>query len=218
MREGKMSKTRDAGETGDTVEERRGRPRSTATHQAILKATRDLLIEGGYARLTMDRVASRAGVGKQTVYRRWPSKAPMVGEAVIQGYLSTTTDGTASPLDTGDIDHDLRTWLHITATAMADPEYGALVRALTVASAENPADAESLYRQLAGPGQKALVHRLQTAVQSGQIRPDADLEAVADAFMGTLLHQILLGGSGVSGRRVEGLLDVVMAGLRREGS
>jgi len=210
-----MSKTRDAGDAG---EERRGRPRSTATHQAILKATRDLLIEGGYARLTMDRVASRAGVGKQTVYRRWPSKAPLVGEAVIQGYLSTTTDGTASPLDTGDIDHDLRTWLHITVTAMADPEYGALVRALTVASAENPDDAESLYQQLAGPGHEALVQRLQAAVAAGQIRPDADLDAVADAFYGTLAHQLLLGGAGYSARRVEGLLDVVLAGLRREGS
>jgi hypothetical protein len=89
--------------------QRRGRPRSQQTHDAILDAVRDLLLSGGYAQVAMDRVASLAGVGKQSLYRRWPSKAPLVAEAVMDAY------GQHGPFelpDSGDIEADLRTWLH----------------------------------------------------------------------------------------------------------
>ena len=68
------------------TESRRGRPRSPVVHAAILDATRALLIANGYADVSMDRVASRARVGKQTLYRRWPSKAQLVAEAVMDAY------------------------------------------------------------------------------------------------------------------------------------
>jgi AcrR family transcriptional regulator len=63
-----------------------GRPRDTRLHHAILEATRELLIAGGYAELSMESVAARAGVGKKTLYRRWSSKAPLVAEAVLEAY------------------------------------------------------------------------------------------------------------------------------------
>src|SRR5438132_11861364 len=61
---------------------RRGRPRDPAVDQAILAAAVDLLAEGGYARLTMEQVAARAGVGKASVYLRWPNKVTLVAEAI----------------------------------------------------------------------------------------------------------------------------------------
>src|SRR5438445_5509896 len=61
---------------------RRGRPRDPAVDQAILAAAVDLLAETGYARLTMDQVAARAGVGKASVYLRWPNKVALVAEAI----------------------------------------------------------------------------------------------------------------------------------------
>src|SRR6266516_4512158 len=59
-----------------------GRPRSERAHEAILNATLDLLLEEGFTRMSIEAVASRAGVGKATIYRRWPSKADLVVEAV----------------------------------------------------------------------------------------------------------------------------------------
>jgi AcrR family transcriptional regulator len=61
-----------------------GRPRSEEAHQAILDATLALLVEVGFSGLTVEGVAARAGVGKATIYRRWPSKLPLVVEAFRQ--------------------------------------------------------------------------------------------------------------------------------------
>ena len=61
-----------------------GRPRSEEAHQAILDATLELLVEVGFSALTVEGVASRAGVGKATIYRRWASKLPLVVEAFGQ--------------------------------------------------------------------------------------------------------------------------------------
>src|SRR6266851_3683394 len=68
--------------TGEPERSRRGRPRDPGVDQAILTAAVDLLAEGGYARLTMEQVAARAGVGKASVYLRWPNKVALVAEAI----------------------------------------------------------------------------------------------------------------------------------------
>ncbi len=195
-------------------EERRGRPRSASVHQAILRAARELLAEEGYARLSMDRVAARAGVGKQTLYRRWPSKAPLVAEAV----LDSAWPAAAFPADTGDVRRDLRHWLHGQAGFLASPQNAVLIRALAAAAAAEPGDAQALYEQLTGPGRDMLVKRLRAGVSAGQLRPGADLDAAADALTGALIYQVLAGDStGITAQRADGLLDVIMSGLRAGG-
>jgi AcrR family transcriptional regulator len=191
--------------------ERRGRPRSEVVHHAILEATRDLLIENGYAGLSMDRVAARAGVGKQTVYRRWPSKAPLVTDAILDSARPT---GVALPPDTGDVHRDLREWLHGQVDFLAVPRNASLVRALAAAAADDPDDAAALYRQLTGPGRDGLLTRLRAAVDAGQVRAESDLDAVADALTGAILFQVLAGdAAGTSRPRADGLLDVIMSGV-----
>ncbi|OCB57345.1 TetR family transcriptional regulator [Mycobacterium malmoense] len=190
---------------------RRGRPRSAAVHEAILAATRTLLIETGYAGVSMDKVAANAGVGTQTVYRRWPSKAPLVAEAVMSAYAQTEF---ALP-DTGDTVEDLRTWMHESAALSAAPENIALVRALAAAAAENLQDRDTLYQQLTGRFHGAVIHRLQTGIASGQIRPDVDLDAAADALIGATLYRMLSVTTTVDDTigRYDGLLDVLKSGL-----
>jgi AcrR family transcriptional regulator len=192
---------------------RRGRPRSQATHDAILEAVRELLISGGYGDVAMDRVASVAGVGKQSLYLRWSSKATLVAEAVMDAY------GQHGPLelpDTGDIEADLRTWLHGQATYLGSTRNVALSRALAVAAADNPVDGDALYSQLAGPHHESLLRRLQAAAQAGDIRPDADREAVADAIIGATLYRILTHVRSVEEtiKRFDGLIDALIRGLR----
>jgi AcrR family transcriptional regulator len=192
---------------------RRGRPRSPVVHAAILDATRALLIDCGYADVSMDRVASHAGVGKQTLYRRWPSKAQLVAEAVMDAHHGL---GTFALPDTGDIAVDLREWLRRYAAAVAPPENAALVRALAAAAADDPRDGEALYRQLTGPAHDAVVRRLRGGIAAGQLRADADVEAVADALIGSILYRMLARPTAADEtvRRHGGLVDALIEGVR----
>ncbi|HEY9311282.1 TetR/AcrR family transcriptional regulator [Williamsia sp.] len=192
---------------------RPGRPRSQATHDAILEAVRDILVTGGYSDVAMDHVANLAGVGKQSLYRRWPSKAPLVAEAVMDAYGQNRQFELP---DTGDIRADLRTWLHGQAAYLGSPRNVALSRALAVAAADNSLDGDALYSQLAGPHHDALLHRLTGATHAGDIRAGVDLEAVADALIGATLYRILTHVRPVeeTTRHFDGLVDALMIGLQ----
>ncbi|OBH83735.1 TetR family transcriptional regulator [Mycobacterium scrofulaceum] len=189
----------------------RGRPRSAAVHQAILDATRALLVDAGYRGVSMDKVAAIAGVGTQTVYRRWPSKGPLVAEAVMQAY-----DQTDFPLpDTGDTVEDLRTWLRAYAEIGSAAENVALIRALAAAAAEDLSDRDALYRQLTSRFHDAVADRLRVGISKGQIRPDADVEAAADALIGATLYRMLSVTTSVqeTTERYYGLIDTLMCGI-----
>jgi AcrR family transcriptional regulator len=188
----------------------RGRPRSDQAHRAILEATRDLLIADGYDQLSIEAIAARAGVGKQTVYRWWPSKAAVVAEAVVEGYVAT---GARVRQETGDVLADLRAWFHEQVTRLTDGHLSTLVRALAAAAADSDVDAARLYDHLTGPAREDLVQRLRGGVENGQLRPDADLEAAADALIGTLLYHVLARRGAVTHQRADGLLEILITGM-----
>lgn len=191
-------------------DERVGRPRDTRLNQTILTATRELLTIGSYAELSMESVATRAGVGKKTLYRRWSSKAPLVAEAVLEAYGGS---GSFPVAETGDVHADLHRWLDEHAEFLAEPPNAALVRALVAASAARPADGADLYRQLSAPQLEGLMTRLRRAVADGELRADADIDAVADALIGTLLFDALTHPGDRSTRRFDGLLDALLNGV-----
>lgn len=195
-------------------DDRGGRPRDTQLHHAILVAARELLAEGSYAELSMESVAARARVGKKTLYRRWSSKAPLVAEAVLKAYGGTGSFPVAA---TGDLHADLRSWLNEHADFLAQPPNAALVRALIAAAAANSADGTALYQQLSAPQHAGLITRLRQAADDGQVRADADLDAVADALIGTLLLQALTQpGVGEDPKaRFDGLLEAMLSGIRQ---
>ena len=161
--------------------------------------------------MSMDKVAANAGVGTQTVYRRWPSKAPLVAEAVMQAYALAEF----TLPDTGDVVEDLRTWMHEYAALSATSENVVLVRALAAAAAEDLQDRDTLYQQLTGRFHGALKHRLQIGISSGQVRADADVEAAADALIGATLYRMLSVTTSVDETigRYDELIDIVMSGL-----
>jgi AcrR family transcriptional regulator len=192
--------------------DRVGRPRDAQLHAAILAATRELLATGSYAELSMESVAARARVGKKTLYRRWSSKAPLVAEAVLQAYGGS---GSFPVADNGDIRDDLRSWLDEHAEFLAEPPNAALVRALIAAAAASSADGAALYQQLSAPQHAGLMTRLRQAVDAGQIRTETDLDAVADALIGTLLFHALTHVSPGAKARFDGLLDALLDGVRQ---
>ncbi|MEV0735101.1 TetR/AcrR family transcriptional regulator [Streptomyces sp. NPDC050549] len=194
---------------------RPGRPRDAARDEAILDAAREVLLRDGYAGLSMEKIAAAAGVGKPTLYRRWSSKAALVGDAVLHSFLASvpgtrlpgrqTTDGAAQ---------QLTAWFGAYATSVGDPRHAAMILALTAAAAESPHDAESLYRHHTRAQYEAVVSCLRAGVASGEFRADADLEAVADALIGSVLYQLLTRTSDASPHRTEHLLVILLAGLR----
>ena len=190
-------------------DERVGRPRDGRLHRAILDATRELLTTGSYAELSMESVAARAQVGKKTLYRRWSSKAPLVAEAVLEAYGGSESFPVA---ETGNLRADLQRWLDEHAEFLAG-RHAALVRALVAAAAARPGDGEDLYRQLSAPQLAGLTTRLRNAVEAGELRADADVDAVATAIVGTMLFHALTQMGGGARRRFDGLVDVLLDGV-----
>ncbi|WP_420037617.1 TetR/AcrR family transcriptional regulator [Streptomyces sp. cg28] len=111
----------------------RGRPRSESARTAVLHAVDDLLVEVGYAALTMKGIAERAGVGRQTVYRWWSNKAEVLYEASVldaQHELAVTA--------TGDVRKDVEAYLEALVTFLARSHAGAAYRALVGEAQHDP--------------------------------------------------------------------------------
>lgn len=191
---------------------RGGRPRDAQLHDDILAATCTLLVARGYAEVSMDSVAAQAGVSKKTLYRRWPSKAPMVAEAVLNAYGRRSTFEVP---ETGDLRADLRSWLVEHAEFLCDTTNAALIRALIAAAAASPMDNEALYRQLSIPQHEGVLARLDKAAVDGEITAGADHRAIADALIGTLLLRVLVAGpqSVSAATDFDGLLAALLDGI-----
>jgi AcrR family transcriptional regulator len=202
-------KVAQAGRQPPLPDARVGRPRDSRLHHAILDATRELLTTGSYAELSVESVAARARVGKKTLYRRWSSKAPLVAEAVLEAYGRSGSFPVAA---TGDIRADLRAWLNEHADFLAEPSNTALVRALIAAAAARPADAEDLYQQLSAPQLAGLTTRLRQAVKDGELCAGADVDAVANALVGTMLFHALTRPADSAGG-FDGLVDALLDGV-----
>ncbi|MGW5881120.1 TetR/AcrR family transcriptional regulator [Streptomyces koyangensis] len=195
---------------------RPGRPRDAARDDALLDAARQVLLRDGYAGLSMEKVATLAGVGKPTLYRRWPSKAALVADAVLHSFLASVAQSPSpGPHATGS--QRLADWFRAYAASVGDPHHAAMVLALTAAAAESPHDAESLYRQHTRGQYESLVGHLRAGVANGEFRADADLEAVADALIGSVLYQLLTRTESAAPARAEHLLQLLLAGLRAPG-
>ena len=143
--------------------------RSEAARQAILTTALDLVGERGYAKLTIEGIAARAGVGKQTIYRWWPSKGAVLLDALLA--LSEDPDGAMQALpDTGDLEADLQLVLRATVAELTDPRYDAPMRALAVEIAHDDALAGLWAERVDEPLRQGKLARLRSAQRSGELR------------------------------------------------
>jgi len=185
----------------------RGRPRDPAIDDAILTATRQLLLDVGYAGLTMEAIAAGARVGRPTLYRRYPTKAALVFEAVF-GKTKTHPDP-----DTGNLVDDLREAYSWAVEEFAAPEARVALPGLLADLSANPQLAQ-LVRTLVIEPEYTRVHAaLERAQRRGEIRADADLTLAIDAFTGTALTRIMLLGHPVDQAFGERLVDLLVHGL-----
>jgi AcrR family transcriptional regulator len=210
--EGNLGPGSHAGRLGDRAATetpaRPGRPRDARAHQAIVDATLDLLTSQGYARLTIEAIAARAGVGKTTIYRRWSSKGPLV-IAAISDLIHL-----GPMVDTGDTRDDLAAFLEAVVTALGTPPVGSTIPGLTNDMAVDPEVAGQFRDFIVGPTRARLEAILDRAEARGELPAGTDRELILDILIGPVLWRALITGSrldaGVAGR----IVDTIVRGFQ----
>jgi AcrR family transcriptional regulator len=188
----------------------RGRRRSEESHRAIVSATQKLLVERGYRELTIEGVAARAGVGKQTIYRWWPSKAALALEA----YLAAT-DAPPEPPPRGSTRDRVRLLLDWLVGVLMQPTGGRVVAGLLSDMQHDPELAERFHADVVPARRRAMLHTLEGARDAGELRADADLGVAVDALHGAVFYRLLLSGEPLDRAFTKRLADQVLGGLAR---
>ena len=182
--------------------------RSADRTEAIMRATLEVAQEIGYAKLSIEAVAARAGVGKHTIYRRWPSKGMLFHDSLL-GSLEPAADFP----ETDDVQADFRQRLHATVDLMAGEPWGPLFQALAGEVQHDPAVAASLNERFFGPLEARSAARIERAQAAGQVAADFD-PALAQAMLaGPLYYRFLITKEPVTYEFVDGLVDALFAGM-----
>lgn len=174
-----MTARRGTGPCTDTPA-RPGRPRSARAEQAILRATIDLLAEeAGVAGVSMEAVAARAGVGKTTIYRRWPSKEKLIVDA-----LATLRQPFPEPAG-----HSVREDLMALARAICHEQANKSGRCLwnLLGGADKyPELLEHYRREVLEPRHEVIRRVLRRGIETGELRADLDPETVIEMLAGAM--------------------------------
>ncbi|MCX5212553.1 TetR/AcrR family transcriptional regulator [Kitasatospora sp. NBC_00240] len=161
--------------------------RSERSRKAVLAAAAELVTELGYAKVSIEAIAARAGVGKQTIYRWWPSK----GAVVFDAFLAAEEDegGSLAVPDTGDLAADLRSLLRPTVRQLADPVFNNPARALVAETQLDPALLREYRERLLAPLLEVTKERLRSARRTGGLPADADLDLAVELLYGPLYYR-----------------------------
>jgi len=197
-----------AGADGPRAKGRAPHRRSDRARVAVLHAADDLLVERGYAGVTIEGIAARAGVAKQTIYRWWPSKF----EILMDTFLEDAAGALEIP-DTGTVDGDLRQHLRQLAGFLTTEPAGQVMRAL-IGQAQHDADVARTFQRRFLDERRALDRTiLERGVARGDLPGDTDLDLVIDMIYGPVYHRVLLTGLPVDDQFIGGLVSHVMAAV-----
>jgi AcrR family transcriptional regulator len=184
---------------------RPGRPRDARHDQTILEATLLMLRERGYGGLTIDGVAARAGVGRPTIYRRWPSKPALVVAALVDSARL------ALPmLDTGSLRDDLIAVQRHQVELMNSPDNRRVTAGLIADLAADPQLAERYVTEYLVPRRAAVWQVLQRGVDRGELDADVDFAFVYDLLVGPLFMRAVVWGEPLAPEAAEKTADVIM--------
>jgi AcrR family transcriptional regulator len=172
-----------------------------------LKAARELVNEIGFDAVTMEGIAARAGVGKTTIYRRWPNKASLVLDAFFEEEVPLNDFP-----DTGDVREDLRRQMRRFVKELNGP-LGCKISMLLGSGQFDEEMAEAFRARWIEPRRKDARMVLKRAVERGEIRKGVDPEVLLDALYGPIYFRLLAGHASLSQRFADELTELVMSGL-----
>lgn len=180
--------------------------RNARTHRAIIDATLELLNSVRYSNLTIEAIATKAGVGKATVYRWWPSKSAVVAEA-----MSSTLQLEDAPA-TDDFSADLVAALQEMLVNDARSHEGVLLAALASDLVDDPAQLTTLLEDFVLPRRRVVTELLERGIREGHIANDHDPDLLTDMWAGAVIYRGLMNhlpiGEDHAVRMVDGVVDV----------
>ncbi|MFI1965394.1 TetR/AcrR family transcriptional regulator [Streptomyces pathocidini] len=195
-----------------TTAVRRGRPRNAAVDVAVVETVLRLLEEGaGVGELSMERIAREAGVGKATVYRRWPGK-----EALLLDVLRSLEADLQTPEPVGEsVRDDLVLMLEFLRRRGLAKRSSAVLRAVITEIRSHPRLWRAYQDTVVQARREAVYEVLRRGMATGEIRADLDPELLADLFVGPMLARaVLREWQELPGGLAERIVDAVLDGVR----
>lgn len=184
-----------------------GRPRNPRIDTAVLEATVDLLGRTGYAALSVEAIARRAGTSKPAIYRRWPSKAHLVHEAAFP------IDAAVELPSTGALDGDIREMLRRTTAVLTTPAARAALPGLIGEMAADPTLHTALLARFGDILGGGLSERLSDAAARGEVRPDVTVDDLTEAIAGITLLALLTRGAALDDAWIERTATLITKGI-----
>ncbi|MET9951553.1 TetR/AcrR family transcriptional regulator [Streptomyces sp. NPDC006339] len=193
--------------------------RSERSRRAIYAAALDLVSEQGFAKTTVEGIAARAGVGKQTIYRWWPanSKAAVLLEAFLdlagQAAEAVGGDLDSEIPDTGDLAADLKAVLRATVDELNNPRFDRPSRALAAEGVVDPVVGAEFTAKLLEPQLQVYARRIEAAQAAGDVDPGADPRIALEMLVGPLHHRWMHRTLPLTHAYADALVDHVLRGL-----
>ncbi|GAA3305642.1 TetR/AcrR family transcriptional regulator [Streptomyces cinereospinus] len=196
--------------------------RSEKSRRAIYAAALALVGEVGYARTTIEGVAARAGVGKQTIYRWWSSKADVLMEAFLDLGAQAAEQAAGQDArpgaeyavpDTGDLAADLKSVLRATVDELLDPQFEVPARALAAEGVVNEQLGREFVTKLLEPQLQLYVQRLRSAQDAGHVRADVDPRIALELFVSPLAQRWLQRTAPITHAYADTLVDYALHGI-----
>ncbi|GAB4584113.1 TetR/AcrR family transcriptional regulator [Nocardia sp. IFM 10818] len=176
--------------------------------RSITEAVLDELAEQGYARLSMEAVAKRAGVGKSALYRRWPAKQDMVIAVISEFSLDH-----AVVADTGSLREDLREALAGLVDWLTHPRFSRILPDLTAEAVRNPVLRAAVESAIGNPRRALGAELLRRAVERGELAPDVDIELALDLLAAPLYWRLSVRGAALEPGYLDALTETLLRAL-----
>jgi AcrR family transcriptional regulator len=178
------------------------RTRDEVARRRVLDSARDLVCQLGPRAVTIDQIAAEAGVGKQTIYRWWPSKSAVIMDALIE-----LTDPEPAELPDS-VQEAIRVQMRRVARMFASRQ-GQLIRELVADAQGDPALADDFRRRFFAHRRARGAAVIARGISSGELRPDLNIEDALDLIYGPLWLRLLIGHRSMSPASVDRLLTLV---------
>ncbi|MEU1393685.1 MULTISPECIES: TetR/AcrR family transcriptional regulator [unclassified Nonomuraea] len=183
---------------------RSGNRRDEAARLAVLHATDDLLVEHGFGALTMEAIARRAGVAKQTIYRWWPSKVEILLDTLIEDSGKRLPVPVERPTA-----ENIRGYLHDFARFVTGDPAGKVLLTLLAEAQHHPGTAAGFHERYLGPRRARERDLLARATAAGEISPALAPGPALDALLGPVVYGALT-GSGIPRDLLDTLFDTLL--------
>jgi AcrR family transcriptional regulator len=188
----------------------RGRPRDPETDTKIIRAASELLLLRGFDKTTVDEVAARAGVGKATVYRRWPSKEDLAVAAMESLYSDEFPES-----DTGSIEGDLEASYRAVIAFVNTPTGQGFLR-MSITESIRDERIGALYRSSTERREQQAHRTFERAIERGEVRADADIDSAVQWLGGVIIARTVTGRPMPTMEEVPAMVEFTLRGIRRE--